>query len=430
LNKFKQRSEIAPINYIIHGKNKKKGGQLIVNRIEKHCIKRNTPLWKVIDQKCWEAKSLYNCANYIITQEFKSTGKWIRYYSLDNMMQSTLQYKRLGSQAAQNTLVLLDRDWRSFFKGIKQWSKKKGEGFFGKPEMPFYKKKNGRSVLMIKNIQCRIEGNKLIFSWLPLRKFSGIPTKATGKLMQVRFVPKGSCYYMEIVYQINIPDQKKFNNRIAGIDLGVNNFATIVNNIGLRPIFVKGNIIKSMNQYYNKERAEISRSTGMVWNNRMRRLTDKHLKKLDTYTHTVSKRIIEYCLENNIDTLIVGLTKEWKDGINLGHVNNQNFVCIPYDKFILQLQYKCENIGIRFIMNEENFTSGTSFLDNELPIEENYNIKRRIKRGLFKSNNGAVINSDVNGAYQIVKKVYPNAFTEMFSRGIRGCDLHPIKLVI
>jgi len=81
-------------------------------------------------------------------------------------------------------------------------------------------------------------------------------------------------------------------------------------------------------------------------------------------------------------------------------------------------------------VNEENFTSGTSFLDNELPIKENYNIRRRIKRGLFKSNNGTLINADVNGAYQIVKKVYPNAFTEMFGRGIRGCDLHPVKLVI
>jgi putative transposase len=326
--------------------------------------------------------------------------------------------------------MLLNKNWKSFFVAIKDWSKKKGEGYLGKPALPKYKDKNGRSILMIKNIQCRIEDKHLIFSWKPLRKFSGIKTNITGKLMQVRFVPSGNCYWMEIVYQTEVIETKPFNNRIIGIDLGVNNFATMVNNIGKQPIVIKGGIIKSMNQYYNKERAEISRQTKMVWNNRMRNLTDKHLRKMDTYMHTASKRIIQYCIENDIDTLVVGQTKEWKNGVNLGHVNNQNFVCIPYEKFINQLKYKCENIGINCVTIEESYTSGTSFIDNELPTKENYNIKRRIKRGLFRSNGKVLINSDVNGAYQIVKKVYPNAFAEMQARGSRGCDLHPVRFDI
>jgi putative transposase len=399
---------------------------LIVNRVERHLIKKSNSMWKIVDQKCFEAKNLYNVANYIVRQEFINNGNWIKANHLDKMLQNTNEYKILGSQASQRSLSLLEKNWKSYFVAIKDWSKKKGEGYFGKPKLPRYKDKNGRSILMIKNIQCKIKNGLLIFSWKPLREFSGIKTNVTGKLMQVRFIPSGNCYFMEIVYQAETSEVMSFNNRIIGIDLGVNNFATIVNNIGKQPIVIKGGIIKSMNQYYNKKRVEISKQTKMIWNNRMRNLTDKHLRKIDTYMHTVSKRILQYCVENNVDTLIVGRTKEWKNSVNLGHVNNQNFVCIPYEKFINQLKYKCENIGIDCVVTEENYTSATSFLDDELPIKENSNIKRRIKRGLFKTNNGTLINADVNGAYQIVKKVYPNAFAEMQARRGRGCDLHPV----
>ena len=387
-------------------------------------------MWEIIDNKCYETKNLYNRANYILRQEFINNNKWIRYNQMDSMLHNTEEYKLLGSQASQNTLTLLNRNWKSFFVAIKDWSKKNGEGYLGKPSLPKYKDKNGRSILMIKNIQCRIEDGLLVFSWKPLRKFSGIKTKVSGKLMQIRFVPSGGCYFMEIVYQAEVPDTMKSNNRIIGIDLGVNNFATIVNNIGENPIVIKGGEIKSMNRYCNKELAGISSETKMSWNNRMRNLTDKHMRKVDTYMHTVSKRIVEYCVTNGITTLIVGQTKEWKHEINLGHVNNQNFTSIPHQKFINQLKYKCENIGITCIITEEDYTSGTSFLDEEMPIKENYNIKRRKKRGIFESNKGILINADVNGAYQIVKKVYPNAFAEMQARGSRGCDLHPVRLKV
>ncbi len=401
-----------------------------ITRSERHLIKKSNPMFETINQKCRETKNLYNDANYIVRQEFINNGKWIRYNKLDNMLHDTESYKILGSQASQKTLALLDKNWKSFFVAIKDWSKKKGEGYLGKPHLPKYKPWNGRSILMIKNIQCRIENGLLIFSWKPLKKFSGIKTNVTGKLMQVRFVPKGSCYWMEIVYETEISKEKEFNNRIAGIDLGVNNFATIVNNIGERPIVIKGGYIKSMNRYCNKELAKISSETKMPWNNCMRNLTDKHLRKVDTYMHTASKRIVEYCVENGITTLVIEQTNEWKNEINLGHVNNQNLTCIPHQKFINQVKYKCENIGITCIITEEDYTSGTSFLDGELPTKENYNIKRRKKRGIFQSNDGTLINADVNGAYQIVKKVYPNAFAEMQARGSRGCDLHPVRLNI
>jgi putative transposase len=373
---------------------------------------------------------LYNSANYIIRQEFFKNKKWIRCKELDKLMQNHTNYKELGSQASQNTLKLIDKNWKSFYVASDDYKRKNGKGYFGEPKIPEYKhKKKGRSILMVKNIQCRINNGKLLFSWKPLKILSGTPTKVDGKLQQVRFVPMGDSYVMEIVYLSESPEAKDFNNRIIGIDLGVNNFITIGNNAELKSVVIKGGEIKSMNQWYNKERARIASETRMIWNRRMRLLTDKHLRKTRTYMHKISKFVVNYCVDNNIDTIIIGKSKEWKDGINLGHVNNQNFVCIPYEKLIDQIRYKSEDKGIRCIVNEEDFTSGTSFLDNELPTEENYNIKRRIKRGLFKSNDGTLINADLNATYQIIKKVYPSAFVETQNGGSRGCDLHPTRLM-
>jgi len=384
-------------------------------------------MWKIIDEKCFLAKNLYNQANYIIRQEYFKSKQWTRGHQVDKILQKEDNYKLLGSQASQRVLFLLDKNWKSFLKASVKYKKVNGEGYFGEPKPPKYKdKEKGRFILTIKNIQCRIDNGKLIFSWKPLKPFSGIKTNVKGKLMQVRFVPSGACYFMEIVYQTEVPETQVNNNRIAGIDLGVNNFATIGNNIGIKPIVIKGGVIKSMNQYYNKHLANIRSETNMSWNNRMQILTDKRRNKLDTYMHKISKYVVEYCKNNNVDTLIVGQTNGWKNGVELGHVNNQNFVYIPYEKFITQLKYKCENIGINFVKTEENHTSSTSFLDDELPTKENSNLKRRIKRGLFKSNKGMFINADLNAAYQIIKKVYPNAF----SGGITGCDLHPVSVKI
>lgn len=397
-----------------------------VNRVERHLIKKSNPMWKTIDDYCFRSKNVYNEANYLIRQEFFKNGKWIRYGKLDKILHNVSAYKELGSQASQNTLVVLDRSWKSYFVAIKDWSKKKGVGYLGKPILPKYKdKEKGRNILMIKNIQCRIVNNEIYFSWKPLNKFSGIKTRVNGKLQQIRFIPSGNCYWMEVVYETNIPDLNKKPNRIIGIDLGVNNFATIGNNAGIDSIVIKGGVVKSMNQFYNKKKSKIQKETGMVWNNRLRNLTDKHMRKLDYLMHVTSKSVIDYCLTNNIDTIIIGKNNEWKQNVNMGHVNNQNFVSIPFNKFIDKVKYKCENAGINFITTEENFTSGTSFLDGELPIEENYNIKRRIKRGLFKSNDETKINADLNASYQIIKKVFPEAFIGI---GNRGCDLHPVVM--
>lgn len=396
---------------------------MIEIRVERHLIKKSNPMWNFIDKYSYLAKNLYNEANYLVRKEFIEKGNWVRYYPLDKIMQNSPIYYELGSQISQNVLAVLDKNWKSFFVAIKDWSKKKGEGYLGKPSLPNYKKKDGRCVFSLKNIQCRIVDGTIYFSWKPLNKFSGVKTNVTGKLMQIRFVPIGSCYYMEIVYETEVLEKQEIKN-IIGIDLGIDNFATISNNAGVQPFIINGKIIKSMNQYYNKKKSKIQSETNMLWNNRIQLLTDKHREKIDYFLHCASKKIIDYCLQYGFDTIVIGKNDGWKQSVNMGKRNNQAFVSIPYEKFIQKLRYKAENYGINFFETEESYTSGTSFLDKEEPIKYNYNKSRRILRGLFQSNKGVKINADLNGSYQIVRKVFPNAFEQWD----RGCGLHPVRI--
>ena len=402
-------------------------------RIEQHLIKKSNPIWKTVDEYCLRSKNVYNYANYILRQEFittnKNTGKgnWIRHYDLDKMLQSEDCYKELGSQAAQNILKVLDQNWKSFFVSIKDW-KKTPNKYLGRPKLPNYKPKDGRQVFILKNVQCAIADGMFRISFKPFNGYT-VQTKVKGKLMQCRFVPRGSDYVMEIVYEIDVPDKRIESSCIASIDLGIDNFATITNNIGLHPIVIKGGFIKSMNQYYNKKKSQLQSELMLKnkqhWSNNLQKLTTKRNSKIKSWIHKASKTVLNYCLENQIDTLVCGYNKEWKQESKLSKKVNQKFINIPYDMFIKQLEYKCENVGIRFILTEESYTSGTSFLDGELPCKENYDKSRRIYRGLFQSGRG-LINADVNGSYQIMMKVFPNAFSE----GIEGVGCHPVTMKI
>ncbi|MED4301318.1 IS200/IS605 family accessory protein TnpB-related protein [Geobacillus stearothermophilus] len=146
------------------------------------------------------------------------------------------------------------------------------------------------------------------------------------------------------------------------------------------------------------------------------------------FMHKASRYVVNWCMERHIDTVIIGKNDNWKQEVNLGKRLNQSFVQIPYNMFIQQLQYKCEEVGIKVVLTDESYTSGTSFLDGEAPTKENYDKSRRIKRGLFKSNKGILINADVNGAYQIIKKVSPNAFNKSY--GVEAVVLQPSKISV
>jgi putative transposase len=361
-----------------------------------------------------------------VRQEFTKNGEWIRYHELDKMLQKSEPYKTLKSQPSQCTLQMLDRSWSSYFEGIKEWEADK-EKFLGKPNLPGYKPKNGRYPWFIKNNSSYIQDGILHFR---LKRLDGIvfATRAKGRLICVRFIPRGSCYVMEIVTEVEIAGKKHCPmSRIAGIDLGINNFVTITNNIGARPIIINGKGLKSINQFYNKRRAQIQgylKYRNGRYNSRA--LDDLYFKRscrIKNFMHAASRKVVTFCIKNEIDTLVCGLNKGWKQEVNTGKENNQRFYSIPYNMFIKQMSYKCQESGIRFLTHEESFTSGTSFLDEEMPTRAFYNKSRRIQRGLFQSGMG-LVNADVNAGMQIIKKVFPNAFE---SYGIE-VDLQPVML--
>ncbi|MGG3161539.1 transposase [Geobacillus stearothermophilus] len=396
-------------------------------RVEQHQIKQTHSLWKMCDDLCFKSKNLYNYANYIVRQEFINNNEWIRYNSLDKMLKHEQVYKELPAQTSQQILRLLDQNWKSFFKAIKDWSKNK-EKYLGRPKLPKYKKKNGRNVVIFTNQQCKIKDGYIKLPKTDLK----LKIKVTEGLQQVRIIPKGSVYVIEVVYKKEIPDMTHESNRVVGIDLGLDNFATMVNNIGETPIVINGKGIKSINQYYNKQKAYfqsiLKKQNGLDWSKRLEKITLKQNNKIKDFMHKASRYVVNWCMERHIDTVIIGKNDNWKQEVNLGKRLNQSFVQIPYNMFIQQLQYKCEEVGIKVVLTDESYTSGTSFLDGEAPTKENYDKSRRIKRGLFKSNKGILINADVNGAYQIIKKVSPNAFNKSY--GVEAVVLQPSKISV
>jgi putative transposase len=397
-----------------------KGGDKIKKtRVEQQVIRKSHPMWKVIDENCFYSKTLYNHANYIIRQEFIENRLWIRCMELDKMLQNSEPYKQLKSQPSQCVLQVLDRNWKSFFKSMKDW-KKNPSKYLGMPKLPDYKPKDGRFPWFIKNNCCSIQDGKLVFRVKRLQTGYQFKTKAKGRLICVRFIPHGSHYTMEVVTEIEIPDFPEIETKnIASIDLGVNNFVTLTNNIGLSPIIINGRGIKSINQFYNKQhsktQSDLMLRNGTRKSNSLGILDLKRKNRVKNYIHHSSRFIVNYCKENEIDTLVCGLNQTWKQDFKSSKANKQNFIHIPYDMLIRQLEYKCEEIGIKFLTVDEAYTSGTSFLDGEFPCKENYNKKRRVKRGLFQANE-KLINADVNGSLQIMTKVFPNAF----SYGIEG----------
>jgi putative transposase len=379
------------------------------------------------------SKNLWNEANYLIRQEFFMNGNWIRYNTLAATLKTSENYKNLNAQTAQQILKVLDRSWNSFFKAIKEWSKNPDK-FIGRPKLPNYKPKDGEALLIFTNQQVTIKDHILSFiKKLPLK----IKTRLSDNtnLREVRIIPKGLNYICEIIYKKQSEEgeiNKRWyarihnGNRVIGIDLGLRNVVTIANNIGEIPIVIKGGILKSMNQYYNKEKAQLQSiydKQGIKFGTRMSQLNSKRNHKIKDTMHKISRYTIGYCLENNIGTIVIGKNDNWKQEANMGKKNNQNFVQIPHFKLIQMLQYKAETEGITVKLQQESHTSKCSFLDSE-PICHQETYKGvRFTRGLFRSENGTILNSDVNGAYNIIRKAIPDAF----AKGIEGVGLHPIR---
>ena len=370
---------------------------------ERHIIKNN----KELDIFCFNSKNLYNKALYLVRQHYFKTKNYLNYYGVNRLMVDSKDedYYALPTRVANQTLMLLDKNFKSFFVLLK----KKQSGNYNKPvRIPRYLDKEGRYLAIF---------NKHAVSKKYLKKgliklsslYLQIPTKISeSNLVEVRVLPRNNHHVVEVVYKVEEKESKSDNKRYASIDLGLNNLATVGVNV-VKPFIINGKPLKSINQYWNKEKARLQShlkgNNNKKTSKRIESITNKRNNKVKDYLHKSSRKIVNFLVSNDISTLIIGYNEEWKQNINTGKKNNQSFVNIPFYTFIKQLEYKCKLEGINIILTEESYTSKCSFLDNETIEKQESYLGKRIKRGLFKSAKGKLINADLNGSLNILKKV-------------------------
>lgn len=273
----------------------------------------------------------------------------------------------------------------------------------------------------IKNGKIRVPKTKMTFT-----------TKQTD-IKQFRFIPKGNHIVLEVLYEVDDVELKEDNGRYASIDLGIDNLCTVTSNV-LNSYIINGKPVKSINQYYNKKKVRLQRILKKCQkknkSKRLNKLTEKRNRKIKDYFHKASRYIVNQLVSNNVNTLILGYNKGWKQETNIGKRNNQNFVNVPFMMLRDMLAYKCALVGINVLVTEESYTSKCSFVDNEeIKKHEDY-VGKRIRRGLFRTKNGMLVNADVNGSFNIMKKGLKKvALDDKVSYpGCRGFVYNPYKL--
>lgn len=391
-------------------------------RAEIHIINKNHRLFKYCDDVCFKSKNLYNYVNYLMRKEFIETGQITSAYDFNKMLKNEKVFRALPAKTSQQIIMKLAKNWKSFFKAIKDWSIHH-EKYLGRPKIPKYKEKKGRNIVLFDYQQTRVKNGMLKF---PLTKITINTSVTREQFKQLQIVPYGSCYKICIYYQVEAFIKEDYNNKYIAIDLGIDNLATLTNNIGISPIIINGKIIKSINQYYNKYLSKARSYVGNSTSNRMKKLSHKRNNIIETHLHIISRWIINYCKAYEIENIVVGKNKGWKQSSVMNKKSNQKFVSIQYEKLIHQLTYKGEEVGIRVIEVEESYTSKASFIDNDEMKKDAKFSGRRIHRGLYKSKNGSLINADVNGSYNVLRKC--NA--QFSYESIEGVSLHPVRLNI
>lgn len=442
---------------------------------EKHIINPNNEYFEEVDCISFLSKNLYNRANYIVRQEFiqtskeiekqketdklkaekekkknhgkksgrkkkkmkrspeKKHAKWIRYNEIQKMLQKNkdVDYEALPRKVSQQVLMQLDRDWKSFFKAIREWHINPSK-FTGKPSLPKYKHKaEGRNILTY-TIQA-IHKNELKEFILHLSGTNiRIKILHNKKVRQARIVPiKNNRYKIELIYEQRRKINKSLNkNIIASVDIGVNNLSAVTSNHKKwTPLLINGRPLKSINQYFNKSKAEMvselmKMDSTRRTSKRIDTLTHKRNCKIEDCLHKSTNALINLLVPFQVGVLVIGKNPNWKQEVSMGKKNNQNFVSIPFARFIEMLKYKCDLIGIKVIIREEAHTSKCSFIDEEKICHHEKYVGRRIKRGLFKSKNGILINADCNGSGNILRKEFPKAF----ANGIEGVVVSPVRI--
>ena len=397
--------------------------------VEKHIIKKVHPFYANLDDLCFKSKNLYNATLYAVRQHFFNTNKYLNYYSLQPIFQNDNQfdYRQLPANVSQQIMKLVNQNFKSFFSALKSYQKN-SEKFNAAPQLPKYlHKTKGRFVTVFtQRVISKLVDKTGYLTLTGLDKFKLKTSLHYNQIQQVIIVPRNNYYVVEIIYKVNELVSKNDNSRYCGIDLGVNNLAAVSSNV-TKPFIINGKPIKSINHYYNKQKAKYQSllPKDQYYSNRLYKLELKRKNLIDNYLHKASRLLVNHLVSNEINTLIIGHNKEWKQDINNGKVNNQNFVQIPFNRFIQMLQYKCKFEGINVVITEESYTSKASFLDNDyLPVykpncNKEYKFSgRRVKRGLYKTSSGLKINADINGSLNIIKKVIPNV---TITDGIQVC---------
>jgi IS605 OrfB family transposase len=255
-----------------------------------------------------------------------------------------------------------------------------------------------------------------------------VETRQTA-IDQVRIVPHASHYTVEVIYERPVTPAEVDPSRVAAVDIGLNNLAAVTfNQPGIAPFLVNGRPLKAINQWYNKRRARLQAKLpqGVYASHQLDTLTDKRARQMTDYLHVASRRIVDRLVKHRIGTLVVGKNDGWKQVIELGKRTNQNFVFVPHTRFVEMLQYKAELVGIQVVVSEESYTSKCSFLDLEPIGKQEVYAGMRVKRGLFQAAEGRRLNADINGAFNILRKVVPNAF----GNGIAGVVVHPTRIAL
>ena len=393
-----------------------------------------------LSQLCHQVKNLYNRANYLFKQKLRMK-KLLSYYDLDKLLKTEECYKLLPAHTAQHTLKLLIRNWKSYFRAKKEW-KKNPTKFLGFPRSPNYKPANGECVAIISNQQARI-----VNGWLVLPK--KIPfilrtrLNAGHKLREVRVVPRGVGYSVEIVYHKQLPKFRKKNpTRKGAMDLGLTNLVTFVDNIGSRPIIVKdeGKGVKSITQYYLKEVKRLQEQYAQQQRKKSKQQNrlnygyafyytrERWRRKMKDAFHKLSKFLVDLWVERNLSTIVIGYNPTWKQHLRLRRKTTQLFVIIPFHRLVILLKYKAAEQGIKIELIDESHTSKSSFLDDE-PIHHHASyLGKRVKRGLFQSAQGLLINADVNAAYNILLKSDPQALPQRSVGGVGGYVIYPLRV--
>lgn len=350
-------------------------------------------------------------------------------------MKDTEQYKALPAKVSSTVLLMVQHNFKAYFKATAEYYKNPSK-FLGRPKLPKY---------------LNIETGRFFVSYTN-QAFSKKVFKKTGKILLsktniefktkikdiesincIRIVPRDDHFVIEVVYTIEDAKPLVDNQRYASVDLGVNNLMAITSNCkDVKPVVVNGRPLKSINQFYNKElarktsilesRNKVKKSKGTV------KLTNKRKRKVENYLHKSANELVNHCKKNNINTVVIGKNDNWKQDVSMSKKNNQGFVNIPHSRLIEMIKYKCEIGGINIIIQEESYTSKASFL-NQDPIptykdgSDNHAFSGyRESRGMYKiKGERRRINADVNGSYNILRKVVPNAFAD----GIEGIGVCP-----